>query len=95
MIWILTDHLKGFAKAELKGLPPFSVTEQVEFDSNTSQIRFAINTEEKALAGLTKNLFCFVRVPFSGNLVTHSVGQGGQIRMDNPPTKTQGCYGKT
>ena len=85
---------EGFAKAELKGLPPFSVTEQVEFDSNTSQIRFAINTEEKARAGLTKNLFCFVRVPFSGNLVTHSVGQGGQIRMDNPPPKPKAVTAK-
>ena len=78
---------EGFAKAELKGLPPFSVTEQVEFDSNTSQIRFTIATEEKARAGLTKNLFCFVRVPFSGHLVTHTVGQGGQFRLDNPPPK--------
>ena len=78
---------EGFAKAELKGLPPFSLTEQVEFDSNTSQIQFPITTEEKARAGLTKNLFCFVRVPFSGNLVTHTVGQGGQFRLDNPPPK--------
>ena len=39
---------EGFAKAELKGLPPFSSTEQVEFDSNTSQIRFPISTEEKS-----------------------------------------------
>ena len=68
-------------------MPPFSSTEQVEFDSNTSQIRFPISTEEKARAALTKNLFCFVRVPFSGNLITHTVGNGGQIRLDNPPPK--------
>ena len=83
----ISRPFEGIAKAELKGLPPFSVTEQVEFDSNTSQIRFAITTEEKARAGLTKNLFCFVRVPFSGHLVTHTVGQGGQFRLDNPPPK--------
>ena len=84
---------EGFAKAELKGLPPFSVTEQVEFDSNTSQIRFAINTEEKARASLPE-FFCFVRVPFSGNLVTHTVGQGGQFRMDNPPPKPKAVTAK-
>ena len=28
-----------------------------------------------------------MRVPFSGYLVAHSVGQGGQIRLDNPPPK--------
>ena len=78
---------KGFAKAELKGLPPFSKTEQVDFDTNATQIRFPVLSEEKARAGLTKNLFCYVKVPFSGNLITHSVGQGGQIRLDNPPPK--------
>ncbi len=78
---------EGFAKAELKGLPPFTVTEQIEFDANTSQIIFQIKSEEKARAGLTKNLFCFARIPFAGNLITHSVGQGGQIRVDNPPPK--------
>ena len=83
----ISRPFEGFAKAELKGLPPFSSTEQVEFDSNTSQIRFPISTEEKARAALTKNLFCFVRVPFSGNLITHTVGNGGQIRLDNPPPK--------
>ena len=80
----ITRPFDGFAKAELKGLPPFSLTDQVEFDANTSQIRFPISTEDKARAGLTKNLFCYVRVPFSGSLVTHTVGQGGQIRLDNP-----------
>ena len=78
---------KGLAKAELKGLPPFSSTEQIDFDANSSQIRFPISTEDKARAGLTKNLFCFVRIPFSGELITHSVGQGGQFRLDNPPPK--------
>ena len=46
----ISRPFKGLAKAELKGLPPFSVTEKVEFDSNTSQIRFPISTEEKARA---------------------------------------------
>ena len=78
---------EGMATAELKGLPAFSATTKIEFDSNTSQISFPIATEDKSRAGLTKNLFCFVRVPHSGGLVTHSVGQGGQIRLDNPPPK--------
>ncbi|MAK26889.1 MAG: hypothetical protein CMI22_00805, partial [Opitutae bacterium] len=32
-------------------------------------------------------LFCFAKVPFNGKLITHTVGQGGQIRLDNPPPK--------
>ncbi len=78
---------EGLATAELKGLPPFSATTKIEFDANTSQLSFPIQTEDKARAGLTKNLFCFVRVPMSGELITHTVGQGGQIRLDNPPPK--------
>jgi hypothetical protein len=78
---------KGLAKAELKGLPPFVLTDQIEFDANASQVIFPIETEEKARAGLTKNLFCFARVPFADNLITHTVGQGGQVRIDNPPPK--------
>jgi hypothetical protein len=78
---------EGTATAELKGLPPFCATPKIEFDSNTSSVSFPITTEEKARAGLTKNLFCFVKIPFSGSLITHTVGQGGQIRLDNPPPK--------
>ena len=78
---------EGTGKLELKGLPPFSKTEIVEFDSNTTQVSFPIQVEEKARAGLTKNLFCFARVPFAEKLIIHSVGQGGQVRLDNPPPK--------
>jgi hypothetical protein len=78
---------EGMATAELKGLPAFSATTKIEFDSNTSQISFPIATEDKSRAGLTKNLFCYVKIPYSGELITHSVGQGGQIRLDNPPPK--------
>ena len=91
----ISRPFQGLAKAELKGLPPFSSTEQVDFDANSSQIRFPISTEDKARAGLTKNLFCFVRIPFSGELITHSVGQGGQIRLDNPPPKPKSQSEKT
>ena len=82
---------EGKAKLELqKGLPAFSTTEPIEFDANSSEIQFPIKVEDKARAGITKNLFCFARVPFNGKLITHTVGQGGQIRLDNPPPKPKG-----
>ena len=62
----ITRPFDGFAKAELKGLPPFSLTDQVEFDANTSQIRFPISTEDKARAGLTKIYFVMCGYPFPG-----------------------------
>ena len=84
---VVKRPFEGTATAELKGLPPFCATTKIEFDSNTSSVSFPISTEDKSRAGLTKNLFCFVKVPFSGSLITHTVGQGGQIRLDNPPPK--------
>ena len=78
---------EGKAKLELRGLPAFSTTEPIEFDANSSEIQFPIKVEDKARAGITKNLFCFAKVPFNGKLITHTVGQGGQIRLDNPPPK--------
>ena len=66
----------------------FSSTEPIEFDANSSEVQFPIKVEDKARAGITKNLFCFAKVPFNGKLITHTVGdQGGQIRLDNPPPK--------
>ena len=78
---------EGKAKLELRGLPPFSSTEPIEFDANSSEVQFPIKVEDQARAGITKNLFCFAKVPFNGKLITHTVGQGGQIRLDNPPPK--------
>ena len=54
----LKRPFEGMATAELKGLPPFSSTTKIEFDSNTSQISFPIATEDKSRAGLVKT--CFV-----------------------------------
>lgn len=86
---------EGVGKLEIKGLPPFSTSKAVEFDSDTKQVSFPIKVESKAKAGLTKNLFCFAKVPLQENLITHTVGQGGQIRLDNPslqatPQKPEG-----
>ena len=77
----------GKANLSIRGLPPFVTTTDIEFDANTTQISFPIKTEVKARPGITKNLFCFAKIPFKGEKITHTVGQGGQIRIDKPPPK--------
>lgn len=77
----------GKANLSIRGLPPFVTTTDIEFDANTTQISFPIKTEAKARPGITKNLFCFAKIPFKGEKITHTVGQGGQIRIDKPPPK--------
>jgi hypothetical protein len=78
---------EGMASLSIRGLPAFATTKDQEFDANATQVIFPIKTEEKVRVGITKNLFCFAKVPFKGNKITHTVGQGGQIRIDKPPPK--------
>lgn len=78
---------EGKASLSIRGLPVFATTTDQEFDANTTQVIFPVKTEEKVRTGITKNLFCFAKVPFKGNSITHTVGQGGQIRIDKPPPK--------
>ncbi len=77
----------GKASLSIRGLPPFVTTTDLEFDANTTQLIFPIKTEAKARVGITKNLFCFAKIPFKGEKITHTIGQGGQIRIDKPPPK--------
>lgn len=85
----------GKANLSIRGLPPFVTTQDIEFDANTTQIAFPIKTEAKARPGITKNLFCFAKIPYNGEKITHTVGQGGQIRIDKPPPKPKSPAPKT
>ncbi|MBT5716206.1 MAG: hypothetical protein HOI70_04780 [Opitutae bacterium] len=78
---------EGMASLSIRGLPAFATTTDQEFDANATQVIFPVKTEEKVRVGMTKNLFCFAKVPFNGKKITHTVGQGGQIRIDKPPPK--------
>ena len=75
----------GEAVVTLHGLPAKVTTTPQKIDSNATQVVFPIKTESAARAGLSRNLFCFVKVPLGENILNHSVAQGGQLRMDNPP----------
>jgi hypothetical protein len=69
----------------LHGLPAKVTTTAQKIDDNATQIVFPIKTEASARAGLSRNLFCFVKVPLGENVLNHSLASGGQLRMDNPP----------
>jgi len=76
---------EGEATVRLHGLPAKVTTIPQKIDDNTSQLVFPITTEIGARAGLTKNLFCSVDVPAGEQKLRQSIGQGGQLRIDNPP----------
>ena len=76
---------EGEATVRLHGLPAKVTTIPQKIDDNTSQLVFPITTEIGAKAGLTKSLFCSVDVPAGELKLRQSIGQGGQLRIDNPP----------
>ena len=75
----------GPATVTLHGLPAHVVTTPQTIDANASSLIFPLTSKAEARAGLSRNLFCSVRVPLGENLLRHSVAQGGQLRVDNPP----------
>jgi hypothetical protein len=75
----------GEAVVTLYGLPAKVTTIPQKIDDNASQVIFSIKTEISAKAGLSRNLFCFVKIPLGANLLNHSLASGGQLRVDNPP----------
>jgi hypothetical protein len=82
------EQLRPFeneATITLHGLPAKVTTTPQKLDKNATQVVFPVSSDPTSRAGLSKNLFCFVKVPLGEHLLNHSVGQGGQLRMDNPP----------
>jgi len=76
---------EGVAVVTLHGLPAKVTTTAQQIDDNATQVVFPIKTDPSARAGLSRNLFCFVKVPLGENQLNHSLASGGQLRMDNPP----------
>ena len=82
------EQLRPFeneATISIHGLPAKVTSVPQKIDKNATQVVFPVTTDPTSRAGLSKNLFCSVRVPLGEHLLNHSVGQGGQLRMDNPP----------
>ena len=76
---------EGEAVITLHGLPAKVTTTPQKIDDNASQVVFPVSTEVGARAGLSKNIFCSINVPLGEHKLRHSLGQGGQLRIDNPP----------
>ena len=75
----------GEAVMTIHGLPAKVTATSRKIDANATQVVFPITTEISARAGITKNIFCSIKVPLGEHLLPHSIGQGGQFRIDNPP----------
>jgi len=79
----------GLGKAELLGLPPNVSTKPLEFDKDTKQLTFEIETNEKAPPGTHKGLFLQLTVPQDGEDIVWHWGHGGTLRIDRPRPKKE------
>ncbi|MEZ5299315.1 MAG: hypothetical protein R3F11_01390 [Verrucomicrobiales bacterium] len=78
-------EFEGKARAVLGGLPAKVTAEPIEITKETQEIAFPIQTAEDSPVGKHGNLFCQVIIEQNGNPIPHTVGQGGVLRIDNPP----------
>jgi hypothetical protein len=85
------DQLKPFegkAKVGLYGLPPNVVAEpaEKEITKDDKEVHFHVKVAANSPAGQHKSLFGQVIVTEHGEDMAHSVGAGGVLRIDPPPT---------
>lgn len=78
---------EGKATVELVGLPANTSAKPVEVTKDSTEAVFEIVTTEKTQPGLTKNLFCKLVITRNGEPITHSIAQGGLLRIDAPRVK--------
>jgi hypothetical protein len=78
-----TTPFVGQAKVKLISLPVKVATTDLEFNKDTKEISFPINTEAQAPAGIHRNLFCQVVITLNGEPILHNVGSS-ELRIDVP-----------
>jgi hypothetical protein len=88
----LTVNLKqlkpfeGKATIRLVGLPENVSVDEREITSADQEVVFKLQANEKCATGSHKNLFCAVDVQQNGQVIPHTIAQGGILRIV-PPKK--------
>ncbi|HEV2210956.1 MAG TPA: PPC domain-containing protein [Verrucomicrobiae bacterium] len=76
----------GKATIRLCGLPDKATVSDQEITKGDQEATFEVKAEAGCRTGAYKNLFCTVDVPQQGQLVRHTIAQGGILRIV-PPKK--------
>lgn len=76
----------GKATVKLLGLPEKATTPDVQITSADKEVIFKVTVDPKCPTGSHKNLFCSVAIKKDGEVIPHSLGAGGILRIV-PPKK--------
>ena len=82
------EHLKPFqgeAQVILHALPHGVTAKPMKIKAGTKEVSIPLTVAEDARKGKHANLFCQVIVSQNGHPISHSLGQGGTLRIDPPP----------
>jgi hypothetical protein len=82
----IAQPFDGAATATLHGLPHGAATTPLNFSKADTQLTFPLTIAPDAVIGKHTGLFCRVAIPRNGQAITHTVGQGGTLRIDQPTT---------
>jgi hypothetical protein len=74
----------GQAKARLVGVPPGIAVGEAVFDTNTTQIEFAVETKPDSPVGKHGNLFVALEIPLAGAVAIQKTAYGSTLRVDEP-----------
>ena len=77
---------EGKAAIRLVGLPENVSVADREITSADQEVVFKLQANEKCSTGSHKNLFCAVDVQQNGQVIPHTIAQGGILRIV-PPKK--------
>jgi hypothetical protein len=77
---------QGKAVVKLMGLPERVSADEKEITSDDKEVTFEVKADADCSTGSHKNLFCAVDVKQDGEAITHSIANGGILRIV-PPKK--------
>jgi hypothetical protein len=74
----------GKAVIRLLGLPEKVASSEKEITKDDQEVVFDLTVDPKAATGSHKNLFCAVDVKKDGQVIPHTIAQGGILRIVQP-----------
>jgi hypothetical protein len=72
---------EGKATIRLVGLPEKAVVPEKEITKNDTEVIFPLKVDPTCPVGSSKNLFCSIAVKKGGEIIPHSAGAGGILRI--------------